>query len=56
MDLRTKIKSKEEEEEEKTKSKYPGINGLQQQDTIRILMNKIKQHSTHPPEPKFQPE
>jgi|TARA_B100000475_G_scaffold21931_1_gene15226 hypothetical protein len=56
VDLRTKIKSKEEEEEEKTKSKYPGINGLQQQDTIRILMNKIKQHSKHPPEPKFQPE
>ncbi|KAH8052312.1 3',5'-cyclic-nucleotide phosphodiesterase [Aureococcus anophagefferens] len=48
VDLRTKIKSKEEEEEEKTKSKYPGINGLQQQDTIRILMNKIKQHSKHP--------
>ncbi|KAH8086085.1 hypothetical protein JL720_7285 [Aureococcus anophagefferens] len=56
VDLRTKIKSKEEEEEEKTKSKYPGINGLQQQDTIRILMNKIKQHSKHPPEPKFQPD
>merc|ERR1711965_1163676 len=53
-DLRTKIKSKEEEEEEKVKCKYPGINGPSQQDTMRILMNKIKQHSKQPAEPSYR--
>ena len=53
-DLRTKIKSKEEVEEEKVKCKYPGINGPSQQDTMRILMNKIKQHSKQPAEPSYR--